>query len=167
MSVIFYDSARWGLIPEGADAALYWDGRYAPPASAMGRFGRTRRITVLGGAAAAANAGAADFESGNEVFTGNQLLEWAQARQAMNARARVYCDFENLPRAYSLVGHLRCVCWWLATLELDNGRQWTAEDLAAEALRHEVTVPLETVWAVQYAGGMTAAYDTSLLLSDW
>lgn len=162
---VFYDSARYGLIPAGADAALYHDGRYAVTAEQASHFGRVRWITIAGGAAAAAHTGAIDWEYGNLAFEGNQLLEWAEARQAMNARARVYVDFANLPRAYSLVGHLRCVCWWLATL--DN-TQRTAEELAAKAQDCGVTLPLETIWAQQWRGGMTAPYDESILLgSAW
>lgn len=164
----FYDSARFGLIPAGSDAALYVDGRFAVPAADWGRFGKTRGITVIGGASAAAHAGAIDFELYNPAFSGDGLREWALARKAMNCRARVYIDRANLQRAKNLVGDLPNVCYWVSTLQLDNGRQWTVTDLIADifAVEHVMLTP-EVVWAVQFAGGMTAAYDTSLLLGDW
>lgn len=161
---IFYDSARYGLIPAGADAALYYDGRYAVTPEQAQRFGHVRWITIAGGAAAAAHAGAIDWEYGNLAFEGNQLLEWAQARQAMNARARVYVDFANLPRAHSLVGSLPCVAWWLATLD---GVGRTAEGLAVMAQQHGVTLDPSRIWAQQYAGGMTAAFDISIVFGDF
>ena len=82
----------------------------------------------------------------------------------MNCRARIYCDRADVPRAQAQVGHLKNVCWWLATL--DN-RRWTAQELAADVERYGVALPLETIWANQYAGGMAAAYDTSVLLGAW
>jgi hypothetical protein len=163
---IFYDSARWGLIPSGSDALLYWDGRYAPPASEIKRFGRTRRITVLGGAFAAAHAGAIDFEAGNAAYEiKGRLREWAEARKTMDCRARVYCNRSDLPKAHSLVGDLPNVCWWVATL--DNKR-WTLAEIAANILTEaRLRIDPERIWAVQYAGGMTAKYDVSLLMGDW
>jgi hypothetical protein len=163
---IFYDSARWGLIPSGADALLYIDGRYAPPASELKRFGRTRRITVLGGTNAAAHAGAIDFEEGNAAYeVHGRLRDWALARQAMNCRARVYSNRSDLPKAHALVGDLKNVVYWVATL--DNKR-WTAAEILADILLAErLRLDPAKIWAVQYAGGMTAKYDTSILLGTW
>jgi hypothetical protein len=161
----FYDSARWGLIPEGADAALYWDGRYAPPASALSRFGSVRRITVIGGAAAAAHAGIADWEPGNAVFEGDALRQWALARKVMNCRARTYTDRANLQDALNLVGDLPNVVFWVSTLD---GKQWSVPDLLADidAIDH-VVLPVDRLWAIQWKGGPSAAYDTSELAGAW
>lgn len=161
----FYDSARWGLIPAGSDAALYWDGRYAPPASALSRFGKVRRITVLGGAPAAANAGCADFELGNAVFEGDALRQWALARKAMNCKARVYSSRADLQKALNLVGDLPNIVHWVATLD---GKPWTAADLLADIDEaNHVVIPAPRLWAVQYAGGPSAPFDTSLLYGTW
>jgi hypothetical protein len=160
----FYDSARWGLIPAKADAMLYWDGRYAATAEDAKRFGKVRWITVLGGEAAAANAGAIDYENGNLAYEGSQLRAWAAARQEMNCRARVYCNRSDLPRAIAAVDGLSSVSYWIATL--DN-RKWTAADLIADILALGVTLAEGDLWAVQYAGGMTAEYDTSMLYGTW
>jgi hypothetical protein len=161
----FFDSARWGLIPPGSDAALYMDGRYAVPAADLGRFGMTRFITVIGGTAAAAHAGIADWEAGNAVYEGDALRQWALARKAMNCRARVYCDRANLQDALNLAGDLPNVIFWLSTLD---GKQWTAADLLADidAVDH-VVLPVDRLWAIQWQGGPSAPYDESILCGAW
>lgn len=163
---IFYDAVTPANIPRGAYACLYMDGRYrASPVQAL-RFAKTRWITVLGGAAAAADAGCADFEEGNSVFsTPGALRAWALERKAMNCRARIYCDRANLFRAWEEVGGLPNVVWWISTLD-DNPR-WTAAELAAEAAARGVRLNVDEFWAVQYAGGEHAAYDTSRLYGVW
>jgi hypothetical protein len=163
---IFYDSARSGLIPTGADAALYVDGRYKVTPQQAKRFGRTRWITVLGGSAVAAEAGAADFEAGNSVHDiPGKLRSWALERQAMNCRARVYCDRADLGKALSLVGDLPNVCFWLATLD---GKPWDAAELLAEIkAAYRIALKLERLWGIQYEGGMTAPYDKSILVGAW
>jgi hypothetical protein len=161
---VFYDSARWGLIPEKSRALLYMDGRYAATPADARRFSAVRWITVLGGTAAARSAGAIDFEAGNEAFTGEQLREFVIERQAMNCRARVYCDRANLAAAYARVHDLPNVCYWISTLD---GKKWTAAELAANLPAYGVKLAEPQLWAVQYEGGPTAAYDTSLLLGAW
>lgn len=160
----FYDSARFGLIPAGSDAMLYADGRYQATTEDARRFNRVRWITVLGGAAAAARTGAIDYERGNLAYEGSQLRDWATARQAMGCRARVYCNRSDLPRAMSAVAGLPKVCWWLATLD---GNLRSAAELAADILELGITLAEEKLWACQYAGGMTAEYDTSVLYGEW
>jgi hypothetical protein len=165
VTTTFFDSARWGLIPAGSDAALYWDGRYAPPPSALSRFGKVRRITVLGGAPAAAHAGCADYELGNAIFEGDALREWALARKAMACKARVYSSRADLQRVINLVGDLPNVVHWVATLD---GRAWTAPDLLADIDEaNHVVIPAPRLWAVQYAGGPMAQFDTSILYGAW
>lgn len=161
----FYDSARFNLIPAGARAALYYDGRYAATPEQAKRFGNVRWITVLGGAAAAAHAGAIDWELGNAAFQGSALQAWVGARRAMNCRARVYVDRANLPAAYALVGGEPNVVWWLSTLD---SRQWTAADLLADVLAAErIALEPGTLWAIQWKGGPSAFYDTSELVGTW
>lgn len=145
----FYDSAQPDLIPAHARACLYYDGDYAAKAAEARRFSATRWITVFGDYR---NCGIADYEPGNPVY-GNEgaLREWAAGRQAMNCRARVYCDLANLDRARSAVKGLGNVVWWVATL---NGNKLSA-----------TFIP--DLWAVQFAGGPDADYDTSLLYGTW
>jgi hypothetical protein len=165
VTTTFYDSARWGLIPAGSGAALYWDGRYAPPASALSRFGKVRRITVLGGASAAAHAGCADYELGNAIFGGDALREWALARKAMNCKARVYSSRADLQRVINLVGDLPNVVHWVATLD---GREWSAPDLLADIDEvNHVALPAGRLWAIQWQGGPAAPYDLSTLVGTW
>lgn len=144
---IFYDSTRPQLIPAGANALLYGDGDYKATAEQAKRFKAVRWITVLG----SSNCGAADFERGNEVFDPGKLRAWALARKAMGCRARVYTDLANLAAAREEVAGLDNVVWWLATLDgnkLDAGY-------------------VKLLWAVQYAGGPDADYDTSILYGTW
>jgi hypothetical protein len=163
--VEFYDAVTPANIPAGAYACLYYDGLYKASPEQARRFKATRWITVEGGAAAAAGAGCADFEAGNPVHdVSGRLTEWASERQAMKCRARVYCNRSDLPRALDAAGDLSCVSFWIATL--DN-KQWSAPELVADILALGVTLAEDRLWAVQYAGGMTAKFDTSLLYGTW
>jgi hypothetical protein len=156
----FYDSARWGLIPAGADALLYGDGRYAATAADAKRFKAVRWITVLG----SPECGAADYEQGNRVFDAGVLRTWAEARKAMGCRARVYTDLANLALAHSLIGDLPNVCWWISTL--DNVQR-TAGEVLELARARGVTLAPDTLWAQQWKGGPDAPYDESVLLGTW
>lgn len=143
----FHDSARWGLIPAGADAALYHDGRFAATAADARRFGRVRWITVTGDYR---HCGIIDYEAGEPDFAPARLRAFVAGRKAMNCRARVYCNRSTFPAAAEAVKGLP-VEWWISTLDGDKlSAHWTAG-----------------LWAVQYAGGMTAQYDTSVLYGQW
>lgn len=145
---IFYDSTRPALIPAGASACLYVDGDYAATAEEAKRFDRVRWITVLGDFM---NAGIADFEAGNEVYSKpGALRAWVQGRHAHDWRARVYCDRDNLPTVRSLLEGEEYLIW-LATLD-------------GEKLSVDYT---EDLWAVQYEGGVSDDYDTSILYGVW
>jgi hypothetical protein len=160
-SVDFYDSARWGLIPHGARAMLYYDGRFAATPADAERFGPVRWITVLGGASSALHTGAIDYEIGNLAYDGSQLRDWAAARKAMNCRARVYCSRSDAAKAWDQVHDLANCVMWIATL--DN-RRWPAAQLAADLQQNwHADIPVDRLWGNQFAGGMTAAYDTSQL----
>ena len=163
---LFYDAATWQNMPADSHAMLYADGRYAAPVSARRRFAAVRWITVLGGVTAGTYAGAADYEPGNPVY-GNPgaLRAWAVKRNAMNCRARPYFDRADAARAWEQLHDLPNVYPWVATL--DN-QEWTAEALAANlADEWGAPIPADRLWANQYAGGMTAAYDTSRLFAAW
>jgi hypothetical protein len=160
-----YDAASEHF-PAGTQYAIpYIDGRYAATAEQVKAIPHVRWNTVLAGQAAAARAGACDFEPGNESFEDPAALRaWAQGRLAAGNLARCYTNFANLALAAGRLQGLANVRWWLATLD---GVQRTATDLAAMATRYHVTLDPAHIWAQQYAGGMTAAYDTSLLLGTW
>lgn len=147
----FYDSVNPEDIPGGAHACLYWDGHYAVSAGGAGwgkRFAAVRWITVLGNWR---DCGIADYELGNEVFAVSGALRgWVAGRASIGKRARVYCDRSNLR---AVQGELEGLDWllWVATLDGDALSAGWAPNL----------------WAVQYAGGPAAAYDTSLLYGEW
>lgn len=156
---VFYDSAKWGLIPAGSDVLLYIDGRYAASHQDAKRFRAVRWITVIG----TPDAGAADFEQGNAVYYGSALRTWAEGRKAMGCRARVYTDLSNVKAAYAQAGDLENVVWWLALY----GEELTAEQLAAAARPYGVELEAAKVWAQQFAGGPSASYDTNSLVGPW
>lgn len=160
-----YDAASEHF-PAGAQYAIpYVDGRYAATAQQVEAIPHVRWNTVLAGEAVAAKAGVCDFEPGNESFEDPAALRaWAEGRAALGSLARCYTNFANLKLAFDRLQGLGNVRWWPATL--DNVQR-TAVELAAMATRWGVTLDPAHIWALQYAGGMTAAYDTSLLLSDW
>lgn len=144
----FYDSTQPAEIPEGAHACLYFDGDYAATATQAKRFVATRWITVLGNYR---NCGIADFEQGNEVYSKpGALRAFVQGRKSMNVRARVYCNRSNLPTVRSELEGLEYLVW-LSTLD---GNKLSAGYTPG-------------LWGVQYAGGLTAAYDTSVLYGVW
>jgi hypothetical protein len=144
----FYDSTQPALIPEGAHACLYFDGDFAATAEQAKRFAAVRWITVLGNYS---NCGIADFEAGNEVFSQSGALRaFVEGRRNMGVRARVYCDRANLATVRSELDGLNYLVW-LSTLDGDK-------------LSAGYTPGL---WGVQFAGGLTADYDTSVLYGVW
>jgi hypothetical protein len=144
----FYDSTQPQLMPAGSHACLYYDGFYAADAEQARRFAAVRWITVIGDYE---NCGIADFEQGNEVFSQpGALRAWVEGRKGMRVRARVYCDRANLATVRSELEGLEYLVW-LSTLDGDK-------------LSAQYTLGL---WGVQYAGGPTANYDTSVLYGVW
>lgn len=144
----FYDSTQPDLIPEGSHACLYYDGDYAATAEQAKRFAAVRWITISGDYR---NCGIVDFEEGNPVYSDSGALRaYVQGRHDMGTRARVYCDRSNLPTVRSKLEGLEYLVW-LATLD-------------GNKLSPDYTAGL---WGVQYAGGMTADYDTSVLYGIW
>jgi hypothetical protein len=147
-NILFYDSTRPLLIPSGTHACLYGDGLFEAFPAQASRFAAVRWITVLGNYL---KCGIADYEPGNEVFNPGVLRTWAKGRAAMNCRARVYCDRENLANAQVEVSGLTNVSFWISTLD--------GNTLSANYL--------PDMWGVQYAGGETANFDTSILYGEW
>jgi hypothetical protein len=146
--VDFYDSTRPDLIPADTAACLYYDGLYAATPEQAKRFRAVRWITVLGDYR---HCGIADFEAGNEVYDkAGKLREYVQGRVNMGARARVYCDRSNLAKVRADLEGLSYLVW-IGTLDGNKlSPDWTPG-----------------LWAVQFAGGETAAYDTSILYGVW
>lgn len=144
----FYDSTQPNLIPAGSHACLYYDGDYAATAEEAKRFAAVRWITVLGDYK---NCGAADYEAGNEVFSKpGALRAFVEGRISMGARARVYTDLANLAKVRAEMEGLEYLVW-LGTLD---GRKLSADYTPG-------------LWGVQYAGGVDADYDTSVLYGTW
>jgi len=144
----FYDSTQPNLIPAGSHACLYYDGDYAANPAEAKRFAAVRWITVLGDYR---NCGIADYEQGNAVYSEpGALRAYVEGRKNMGTRARVYCDRANLPKVRSALEGLNYLVW-IGTLDGDK-------------LSPGYTPGL---WGVQFAGGPTAEYDTSVLYGVW
>ena len=145
----FYDSTQPAKIPRGGLACLYADGEFAAGTADLGGFAGVRWITVLGSQWAQI----ADFERGNAVFAnGDALRAWAGGMCHQGVEPIVYCDLSNLPLVRSRLASLgRPYRVWLATL---NGNKLSAGYTPG-------------LWGVQYAGGLTADYDTSILYGAW
>ena len=144
----FYDSVSPEKIPAGTHACLYFDGRFAAKPAQAKRFAAVRWITVLGDYR---HCGIADYEQGNEVYNRpGALREYVQGRINMGFRARVYCNRSTLPKVRSELAGLHYLVW-IGTLDGNKlSPDWTSG-----------------LWGVQYAGGMTAPYDTSILYGVW
>jgi len=163
---IFYDSAGAKFPPGAQYVTLYADGRYEQPASAASKWPHVRWITVYGGAHAGRYAGILDWEAGNAGYPGTaNMVAWAEERKAMNCLARCYCNRSDLPRAHAAIGHLPNVRWWIATL--DNVQRSEAAMIANIRARTGIVLPPGVLWGQQFAGGMTAAWDTSILYGRW
>ncbi|HEY2687630.1 MAG TPA: hypothetical protein VGJ50_04265 [Streptosporangiaceae bacterium] len=144
----FYDSTRPELIPAGTHACLYYDGLYAATPQQAKRFAAVRWITVLGDYR---HCGVADYEAGNAVYSKpGALRTWVKGRIDMHTRARVYCNRANLPKVRTQLEGLTYLVW-IATLDGNKlSKDWT-----------------HGLWGVQFAGGETANYDTSVLYGVW
>ena len=159
----FYDSASQRFPDDAEYVALYGDGEFRAPLSVGRRFPHVRYITVLGDYA---TCGIADWELGNAVFRSGVLRTWAEGRRRMNCLARVYCDRANSEEALSQVAGMPNVRFWVSTL--DNNPHWTADELAADLRDNwHADIAAADLWGVQFAGGMTADWDTSLLFGTW
>lgn len=84
----------------------------------------------------------------------------------MDCLARVYCNRSSAEEALGQVAGMGNVRFWISTL--DNNPHWTAEELAADLRDNwHADIAAADLWGVQYAGGMTAAFDTSALFGTW
>jgi hypothetical protein len=159
----FYDSASRTFPPGATHVALYWDGLYAAPAHEP--YPYIRWITINGGSSAAKGAGIADFEPLNPVYDDpGRLRPWVEGRKDLGKRARIYCDRSNAHLAIERTRGLPRL-FWIATLD---DHQWTPAELVADLKRNfGADISEHELWGNQYAGGMTAAYDTSNLFGKW
>ncbi len=143
----FYDSTQPELIPAGTHACLYGDGDFAATGFDTRRFAAVRWITVIG----SPGCGIADYEQGNPVFdNAGALRTYVEQRTRGGHRARIYSDLSNLPAVRDQLKGLDYLVW-LSTLDGNKlSKNWTPG-----------------LWGVQFAGGPTADYDTSVLYGVW
>lgn len=140
----FYDSANSHNVPSGVHAAVYVNGHFAWSESEIKRMAKVFRIVVFGGAAEAHKARCIDIETGDATPAG--AMPFLIERTKHYGDATAYCNRSTRPevqRQCERAGILSKVRFWIATLD---GTQ---------------NVP--GAWAVQYAGGIHAAVDISVL----
>ena len=145
----FYDSTQPSKIPAGGHACLYADGDFASGFADLGGFAGIKWITVLGNQWAQI----ADFEQGNAVYSNEGALRaWAGGMAHQGVVPIVYSNLSNLPLVRSRLASLgRPYLVWLATLD---GNKLSASYTPG-------------LWGVQFAGGVSADYDTSVLYGTW
>ena len=139
----FYDAATPENVPSGVYAAVYVNG-FAWPLEEIRRMRRVIRVSVEREAAWAGKARVLDIENG--AAEPSDLVPFIKRRMSHGYRdATAYVNRSNWGDCLERVQHagLRCY-WWVRTLD-------GTQDVGGGA------------WAVQYRGGMTAAYDLSVL----
>lgn len=168
--MVFYDAARWAMIPRKSDAMLYVDGEFAAPRDAANVLAleRVRWITVK---ADYRRAGAIDVLE-QPWYTPGLLRGYVRGRRAMDKLARVYVDEAQAAEAVAALrdwgqGELLAYSglrWWISTLD---GRELTAEELAAElaAKWDAPEITSDRIWAHQRLD--EGDYDESDLYQDW
>ncbi len=145
-----YDAVTWENIPRDAQmVAGYVDGLYAWPAAAWERFKHAARVHISvippGDHRAA---GVLDVETGGASVS--DAPGFIKARDRAGERAVIYCNRSTLPAVQAACAGLNHGLW-IATL--DGTRKLP---------------DMKNVVAVQYAGGPTAPYDTSIVYdSSW
>lgn len=142
MSLHFYDSANPKNIPSGVCAAVNIDGSFAWEEEDIQRMARIFRYVVHPTVAKARLARGVDIERGDATVT--EAMPFLIARHKLYGDATAYCDRSTLPELRSAVAqaHIQ-VFEWVATLD--------------------GTQNIDGAWAVQYQGGLRAAYDLSVL----
>lgn len=149
----FYDSASPGSIPSGVYAAVYING-FAWPESEVRRMSKVIRVSVQRQSYYAKHARCIDVESGAAMaedvvpFLHVRLQHGYHDCTAYVNRSNIMDVHERVKRERERIGNDHFTArYWLATLDGSQPTEY-------EGLR---------LWAVQYQGGMTAAYDRSVL----
>jgi hypothetical protein len=141
----FYDSASPQNVPSGVYAAVYANGAYRWSTQQVDRMERVFHISVLPDATEAEFARCIDVESG--AATPADAVQFVAARRKYGFDdATVYVNRSNWATVRALIAKARLdePLYWVATLD--------------------GTMAVSGAWAVQYHGGMSAAYDVSVLL---
>jgi hypothetical protein len=138
----FYDAATPQNVPSGVHAAVYVNG-FAWPQSQIDRMAAVRRITVEGGAEWADRASIIDVETG--AATPQDVVPFLRRRMSHGWNdGTAYVNRSNWQAVKDLVNAAGLPClYWVATLD--------------------GTQDIPGAWAVQYQGGVSAAFDLSVL----
>lgn len=144
----FYDAASPENVPSGVHAAVYING-FRWTEDQVKRMGRVIRVSVEREAHWAREARVIDVENG--AAQPGDVPAFIYHRRSLGFHdATAYVNRSNWQEVHERVAHAHLSCiWWVATLD---GEQNVEPPPGA---RH--------AWAVQYQGGMNAAYDLSIL----
>lgn len=152
MSIHFFDSASPQNIASGVHAAVYING-FAWPKSDIERMEAIFCVSVERAASWAQKARCLDIENGAGLP--EDLVPFIKERRRLgHDDATGYVNRSNWKTAAQDVkdNHLEMPLWWVSTLD---GTQEVEEHLDDGTELH--------AWAVQYQGGLHAAFDLSVL----
>lgn len=139
----FYDSASPENVPSGVYAAVYVNG-FAWPRAQVNRMARVIRVSTSAEADWARDARCIDVETG--AATPADAVAFVRERRRLGFDdATVYVNRSNHDEVAKLIAEVKLAppFWWVATLD--------------------GTQDVPGAWAVQYQGGMHAAFDLSVL----
>lgn len=140
----FYDSTEPRNVPSGVHAAVYINGAFAWPESEIKRMAKVIRVSTHGAGDAWKSARVVDIE--NFDATPDSAMPFLIHRTKNYGDATAYCNRSTRPAVAERcerAGILSRVRFWIATLD--------------------GTQDVPGAWAVQYAGGISAAVDVSVL----
>ena len=159
------DAAAIHAHAPGAPVACYINGLYTWSPAQESMFGRKIRISVMAGQPNAAKyARVLDVESGDA--TPADVPAFMAARDAISSNGTVYCSLLTVPDVLSALGARR-PRWWLAWYWNRPGAPDAAQvnDELHAMTGH--TLPVEDIWACQYASHLQ--WDQSIVYGaqDW
>lgn len=146
MTLLMADSATPTNIPDSWNGAVaaYIDGEFAWPRHQIARFHQVIRISVTGAASAARAARVIDVEQG--AATPADAADFIRERIRLGHHdATVYCSRDTVPAVQK-------ACAGLAH------RLWVADWTGHPHKIHGIDA-----WAVQYHGGPSLPFDTSII----
>lgn len=173
---LFYDAVTLANYPHGQPGCFYGDGDFATTPGAVGAIvnpPEARWITVTGNPEVGS---IVDGRPDNFLSPG-RMRAFVRGRRAINTDAIIYAPRAWVAEWLSVLndfghgelGKYGKLFWWIPTLD---GRQWTAEELAADlADNWQADVPADRIWGNQWNQlpqlGPGAGTDVSSLFLPW
>jgi len=157
MTRIMYDSTVISRIPvDSKMVACYEDGSYDNYAAAIKAFPHAQVIRVDVNGSNPFNSDVLDYEPG-DVQALATVVQWV--------RAKHLADSKSQPTIYVNRSELIEVVTAVSDAGFELGKDWFLWVSTLDGTWKQY-IPVTGVAAVQYTGGVTAAYDTSVVLLD-